>query len=152
MKVLLSLSILLATSVVSAESLEERKYWRAQMVEVNGSIKWGEQHCGVKLELELVDKEKLRAALENSTYPPGILCSIVISEAVRLCREGDQPKAAVTAKIKSFRCGYAKERTLTLRNGVVTYMNNDTQPNPGQWAREQLLDKLPKSARVPGPH
>jgi hypothetical protein len=152
MKALISLSIILATSVVSAESLEERKYWKEQMVEVNDSIEWGEEHCGVKFEFEFVDKEKLRAELENTRWPPGKVCGVIVSEAVRLCREGDKPKAAVTAKIKSFRCGFAKERKMTLKNGVVTYMNNQTQPNPEQWAREQLLDNLPKSARVPGPH
>jgi hypothetical protein len=152
MKALLSLSIMLATSAVSAESLEERKYWRAQMVEVNEAIEWGEEHCGVKFEFEFVDKDKLRAELENTSWPPGKVCEAIISEAARLCREGDKPKAAVTTKIKSFRCGFAKERKMTLKSGVVTYMNNQTQPHPGQWAREQLLNNLPRSARVPGPH
>lgn len=45
MKARVSLSILLAmsaTSVVSAESLEERAYWRAQMHEVDELLDWGE--------------------------------------------------------------------------------------------------------------
>jgi hypothetical protein len=152
MKALLSLSIVLATSVVSAESLEERRYWKAQMQDINESIKEGEKDCGVTFEFEFIDRDKLRAALEKTGWPPGKTCDVIVYEAVRLCKEHEKSKSAVAAKIKSFRCGFAKERKMTLKSGVVTYMNNDTQPNPEQWAREQLLNNLPKSARVPGPH
>jgi hypothetical protein len=35
---------------------------------------------------------------------------------------------------------------MTLKNGVVTYMNNHTQPNPEQWARARA-GPAPSSCR-----
>jgi len=46
MKALLCLSLILATSAVSAKSVEERRYWKEQMRPIDDSIKEGEEDCG----------------------------------------------------------------------------------------------------------
>jgi hypothetical protein len=146
MKKLLALSFLLATSAKvyaePAESLEERKYWKGQMDYINRSIDDGEKQCGVKFTFEFVGKVKLREAAEKNNNSPNGICDAIIQEVTSLCREGEDEKSSVKAKIKGFKCGYAKPRNLDLKGGIVTYMGNNEESNFSDWAKPWLMKKL----------
>jgi hypothetical protein len=145
MKKLLAFAILSTTvtaAAVHAESLEERKYWKGQMDYINRSIDDGEKTCGVKFTFEFVGKEKLRTEAEKNNNSPNGICDGIIQEVTSLCREGDDEKASVKAKIKGFQCGYAKPRNLELKGGIVKYMGNNEESNFSDWAKPWLMKKL----------
>lgn len=142
MKKLLVLAILLATSTAGAESLEEKKYWKGEMDYVQRSLDDAEKQCGAKFGFEWVDKPKLRAEVEKTNHSPNGVCSAIIEEVTSICREGEEEKKAVTAKIKRFSCGFAKERKLDLTGGNLKYMGNNNQSNFSDWAKPWLLKKL----------
>ena len=144
MKKLLAFSILLGTAAsLHAESLEERKYWKGQMDYLNRSLEDGEKQCGVKFTFEWVDKPKLREAAEKNNNSPYGICDSIVQEVTSLCREGEDEKSSVKAKIKGFQCGYAKPRTLDLsKAGIVKYMGNNEESNFSDWAKPWLMKKL----------
>lgn len=142
MKKLLVLSILLASSTVGAESLEEKKFWKGQMDYVQRSIDDANTQCGVKFTFGWVDKAKLRAETEKTNHSPNGVCSAIIEEVAGICREGEDEKKAVAAKIKGFTCGHAKERKLALTGGILKYTGNNEQSNFSDWAKPWLLKNL----------
>ncbi|MBC7976632.1 MAG: hypothetical protein H7138_16790 [Myxococcales bacterium] len=144
MKKLLALSILFATTAtIHAESLEERKYWKGQMDYINRGIDDGEKQCGVKFTFEFVEKPKLREEAEKNNNSPYGICDSIVQEVVSLCREGEDEKASVKAKIKGFQCGYGKPRKLDLgKSGIVKYMGNNEESNFSDWAKPWLMKKL----------
>jgi len=142
MKKLLVLALLLASSTVVADSLEEKKFWKGEMDYVQRSLDDAQTQCGVKLTFDWVDKAKLRAETEKSNHSPNGVCTAIIEEVAGICREGEEEKKSVTAKIKGFTCGYAKSRTLGLSGGVVKYMGNNDQANFSEWAKPWLLKNL----------
>lgn len=142
MKNLLVLSIILTASTAAAESLEEKKYWKGQMDYVQRSLDDAATQCGVKFTFDWVDKAKLRAETEKTSHSPNGVCSIIIEEVAGICREGEDEKKAVAAKIKGFTCGHAKDRKLALSGGIVRYMGNNEQANFSAWARPWLLKNL----------
>lgn len=146
MKKLLITSLVLATGTVAtlhAESLEERKFWKGQMDYINRGIEDGEKQCGVKFTFEFVEKPKLREATEKSGHSPYGVCDAIVQEVVSLCREGDDEKQSVAAKIKGFQCGYAKPRKLELtKAGILKYMGNNEESNFSDWAKPWIMKKL----------
>ena len=142
MKKLLLVPVLLLTTTASAESLEERKYWKGQMDYVQRSMDSIEKTCGYQFTFEFVGKEKLRAEAEKNNNSPNGICTAIVDEVEGLCREGDDEKASVKAKIKGFKCGYAKPRKLDLSKGTVTYMGNNEEANFSDWAKPWLMKKL----------
>jgi len=143
MKNVVVLSIVLATAgAARADSLADKKYWKGQMDYVERSLKAGEEACGVKFTFEWVDKDKLRAEAEKNSNSPNGICTNIIDEVVSLCHEGDEDKAAVSKQLKGFTCGYAKERTLQVKGGVVKYMGNNQQSNFSSWAKPILEKSL----------
>lgn len=146
MKNLIALSVVLATvaaaTVLRADTLEERTFWKGQMDYMNENLKSASEACGVKFTFDWVNKAKLRdAAAKNSNSPNGI-CSAVVDEVGSLCREGQDAKDSVKAKIKGFTCGYAKPRTLDLKGGIVKYMGNNEEANFSDWAKPWLMKHL----------
>ncbi len=139
-----SLALLTGTiGTLHAESLEERKYWKGQMYSLTSAIENGETECGVKFTVEFIDKPKLRAEAEKSNTNPSSICGLVVQEVVSLCREGEDEKASVAAKIKGFQCGYGKPRKLDLNKaGIVKHMGNIEEPNFSAWAKPWLMKKL----------
>jgi len=145
MKKLLAFAILSTTvtaTAVHAESLEDRKYWKGEMDYINRALEDGETTCGVKFTFEFIGKEKLRAEATKNNNDPNGICDGIIREVIGLCREGDDEKASVKAKIKGFQCGYAKPRTLELKGGIVKYMGNNEESNFSDWAKPWLMKKL----------
>jgi hypothetical protein len=142
MKKLLALSILLASSTAAAETLEERKYWKNEMDYLQRSLDAANTNCGVKFTFDWVDKATLRAESEKDGNSPYGICAGIIDEVGSICREGEDEKKSVAAKIKGFTCGYAKDRKLSLAGGIVKFMGNNNQPNFSQWARPWLLKNL----------
>ena len=135
-------AVLVLSSSVGAESLEERKYWKGQMDYVQRSLDSVAEKCGVKMTFEWVDKPKLREEAEKNNNTPNGICAGIVDEVESICREGEDEKKSVVAKIKGFKCGYAKERKLDLKGGTLTYMGNNQQSNFSDWARPWLLKKL----------
>jgi len=130
------------TALVHAESLEERKFWKGQMDYLNKAIEKGEKACGVKFTLELLDKEKFRAETDKTHQTPRGVCNVMIDEISTVCRQGEDEKAAVKAKIKSIQCGFANPRNLALKNGTLTYLGNNQESNFSEWARPWLMKHL----------
>lgn len=136
------LSITTTTAVVHAESLEDKKFWKAQTDYINREIDKGEKACGVKFTFEFVDKEKLRTEADKHHHSPQGVCNAIIDEISTVCRQGDDEKAAVKAKIKGIQCGYALPRNLALKSGTLTYMGNNKESNFSEWARPWLMKNL----------
>lgn len=141
-KKLVIIPILLAGTVASAESLEERKYWKGQMDYVQRSLDSAEKSCGVQFKFEWVTKEKLRTETAKNNNSPNGIASAIIDEVEGLCREGDDEKSSVKAKIKGFKVGYAKPRTLDLKGGIVIWMGNFEESNFSDWAKPWLTKRL----------
>ena len=142
MKTLIAAAIVASTVTAHAESLEEKQYWKKQQNYIDRDLQTLEKACGFALTFEWVDKPTLRAEVEKTNHSPNGVCANIINQVATICRQGDDEKAAVKAKIKGFTCGYAKERTLDLKGGIVKYMGNNNQANFSDWARPWLLKKL----------
>ena len=142
MKKLLALSIIVAASTVHAESLEEKKFWKGQMDYVQRSLDDANKKCGVTFTFDWVDKATLRAETEKTKHSPNGVCTNIINTVTAICREGEDEKKAVAAKIKGFTCGHDKERKLSLDGGTLKYMGNNSQSNFRDWARPWLLKNL----------
>jgi hypothetical protein len=123
-------------------SLEERKFWQGQKDYIDRSLKEGEAKCGVAFSFEWVDRATLRAEAEKNNNSPNGICDSIIDEVVSLCREGEDEKSSVAAKIKGFQCGHAKARTLALEGGIVKYMGNNEESNFSDWAKPWLMKHL----------
>ncbi len=130
------------TSLVHAESLEEKTYWKKQMDYINKAVEKADKACDLKLTFEFVDKDKLRTEAEKNKNSANGICGAIIEEVATLCRKGEDEKTAVKAKIKGFQCGFAKPRTLDLKGGLVTYMGNNQESNFSDWARPWLMKHL----------
>jgi hypothetical protein len=130
------------TSVVHAESLEEKKYWQKQMDYINKAVEKADKACGVKFTFELVDKDKLRTEAEKTKHSPNGICDAIVDEVATLCRKGEDEKSAASAKIKGFQCGFGKPRALDLKGGTLTYMGNNQESNFSEWARPWLMKHL----------
>jgi hypothetical protein len=145
MKKLLAFAILSTTvtaAAVHAESLEEKKFWKGQSDYINKTLGKSEKACGVKFTFELIDKEKLRTETEKNHQSPSGVCNSIIEEVSTVCRQGDDEKAAVKAKIKGIQCGFAASRNLALKSGTLTYMGNNKESNFSEWARPWLMKNL----------
>ncbi len=134
--------VLLAATEARAESLEDKKFWKGEMAYVEKSLKLGETKCGVKFSFEWVDKEKLHVETEKNRNSPSGVCNAIIDQVWQLCGNGEDEKAAVKAKIKGFKCGYAKPRKLELSGGIITLMGNFVEANFSDWARPWLMKNL----------
>jgi hypothetical protein len=146
MKKLLAFAFLATTATTTAlghaESLEDKKFWKGQTDYINKRLEKSEKACGVKLALELVDKEKIRTEAEKHKHSVNGICGAIIDEVATLCRKGEDEKAAVKAKITALKCGYANPRTLDLKSGTLTYMGNNEESNFSDWARPWLMKHL----------
>jgi hypothetical protein len=142
MKSLIAVCLLLAATTATAESLEEKKFWKRQRDYVDEKLKVAERACGVKFTFDWVARETLRAEVEKTKHSPNGVCGSIVDQVASLCRAGDDEKAAVKAKITGFTCGYAKERNLDLKGGIVKYNGNNTQSNFSDWARPWLMKNL----------
>jgi hypothetical protein len=142
MKTLLTAAILLVTTTAYAESLEEKQFWKRQRNYVDEKLKVAEKACGFKIAFDWVEKETLRSEVEKTKHSPNGVCTGIIDDVAAICRQGDDEKAAVKAKISSVTCGYAKERNLDLKGGTLNYRGNNTQSNFSEWARPWLLKHL----------
>jgi hypothetical protein len=143
MKTFVTACLVLATTTLAhAESLEEKQYWKREQNYMDRVIASADKQCGTKLTLEWIDKPTLRAETEKTNHSPYGVCSNIINQVEMICRAGDDEKATVKAKIKGFQCGFAKERTLDLKGGIVKYMGNNNQANFSDWAKPWLLKRL----------
>lgn len=145
MKKLLVTTLVLLTGTVAtlhAESLEERKFWKGQMDYLNRSLDSASEKCGVKFTFAWVDKPKLRAAAEKNNNSPYSICASIVDEVEGLCREGEDEKSSVAAKIKGFQCGYGNPRSLSLSRGIIRLMGNTSEANFDDWAKPWLQKQL----------
>ena len=123
-------------------SLEERKYWKGEDDYLFRNVDEGKDKCGVTFTVEWVGRKQFRAEVEKTNGSPYGVCDAIVAETVSLCREGEDEKSSVAAKIKGFRCGYGKPRTLTMDNGIVVYMGNNEESNFSDWAKPWLMKNL----------
>lgn len=123
-------------------SLEERKFWQGERDYMDRSLKEAESRCGVKFSFEWVDRPTFRTESAKTNHTPYGICSSIVDEVASLCREGEDEKSSVAAKIKGFACGYGKPRTLELEGGVVKFMGNNEEANFSDWAKPWLTKHL----------
>jgi hypothetical protein len=143
MKTATTFAILLATiSTARAESLEEKKFWKKQQNYIDEQLKTAEKACGVKFKFEWQDQATLRSETEKTKHSPNGVCGAIVDSVASVCREGDDEKATVKAKISTIQCGFAKERSLDLKGTVLKYLGNNTQSNFSDWAKPWLLKHL----------
>jgi hypothetical protein len=144
MKSLVTVCILASTvSVVArAESLEEKKFWKGQRNYIDRELQIADKVCGTKLTFEWVDPPTLRAETEKTNHSPQGVCTNIIYQVAHICRGGADDAAAVRAKITGFQCGFAKERSLDLKGGIVRYLGNNNQANFADWAKPWLMKRL----------
>ena len=144
MKKLIVFSVVLvsSSSVLHADSLEERKFWKEQMDYVNEKLEDANKVCDAKFSFDWIDKAKLRDEAKKHQNSPNGICTNVIDEVDSICRSGDDGKQSVKAKIKGFTCGYANPRSLDLKGGIVKYMGNNDEANFSDWARPWLEKHL----------
>ena len=142
MKTLVTAAILLVTTTAFAESLEERKFWKRQRDYVDEKLKKANKACDTNFTFDWIDPPTLRSEVEKTKHSPQGVCFSIIDVVDSVCREGADEKATVKAKITGFTCGYAKERTLDLKGGVLKYQGNNVQSNYSEWAKPWLLKHL----------
>ncbi len=123
-------------------SLEERKYWRGQMDYLQRSLDSAEKDCGIRFSFEWIEPAKLREAADANNNSPYGICASVIDEVDSLCREGADEKTSVAAKIKGFKCGYAKPRNLAFDGNALVYMGNNEESNFSDWAKPWIMKNL----------
>jgi len=138
----LLLPLVLVSTLARAETLEEKTYWKGQMDYVQRELASANKACGTTFAFDWVDRETLRAEVTKTKHSPNGVCNMIISEVAQLCRRGADEKAAVQAKIKGFTCGFAKPRRLDLRDGIVHYSGNNSEPNFTDWAKPWLMKHL----------
>jgi hypothetical protein len=144
-----SMTKLLALSLVagmfttaSAESLEEKQYWKKEMNYMQRSLESANKRCGTTFTFEFVGKPKFREETEKTNHSPYGVCDILINQVEMICRSGDDAKQAVAEKFKGFECGFAKPRTLDVKGGIVRYMGNNLESNVTDWMKPWLLKRL----------
>jgi hypothetical protein len=142
MKPLVTACILLVTTTAFAESLEEKKFWKRQRDYIDEHLKKADKACGTNFSFDWVDQPTLRSEVAKTKHSPSGVCGIIIDTVASVCREGEDEKATVRAKITGFTCGYAKDRSLDLKGGIVKYSGNNTQSNFSEWAKPWLLKHL----------
>jgi len=143
MSKLVAITLLLAaTTVASADNLEERKYWKTIQKNADDAAKKAGKACDTEFTVEFIDKPKFREEAAKTKHNPGSICQNMVDRVLMLCREGEDEKASVKAKIKAFQCGFSPERTLDIKNGTLIYLGNHTQANFADWAKPALTKKL----------
>lgn len=88
-------AVLLVSSLVRADSLEDRKYWREKTEMLDSELHEANEECEVEITFEYIDKAEMRAAAEKLKFSPRTVCVPLIKEIARTCRDGDKRKAAV---------------------------------------------------------
>ena len=141
-KKLVTVCLLLATTTAYAESLEEKKFWKRQRDYINEKLKKASTQCGTNFSFDWDNASVLRTEVGKTKHTPHGVCGSVIDVVASVCREGADEKATVKAKITGFTCGFAKERTLDLKGGIVKYNGNNTQSNFDEWAKPWLMKHL----------
>jgi hypothetical protein len=134
--------LLVISATVHAENLEEKKFWKGELDYVNQKLESTAKDCDVKFSFDWIDKPKLRDQAEKHQNSPNGICTNVIDEVDSICRSDADSKAAVKAKIKGFTCGYADERSLDMKGGIVQYLGNNQQGNFSDWAKPWLEKHL----------
>lgn len=144
MKTFVTACIVLATTTLAqAESMEEKKFWKRERDYIDKEIAFVDKQCGSKLAFDWVDKPTLRAETEKTNHTPNGVCGNIINLVGMICKNGDdEDKATVKSKITTIQCGFAKERKLELKGGVLKYQGNNNQANFGDWAKPWLLKHL----------
>jgi len=142
MKTLIAACLLIATTTAQADSLEERKFWKRNRDYIDEGLKKADKACGTTFKFDWENAPTLRAEVEKTKHSPSGVCQSIISVVASICREGEDEKATVKAKITGFTCGYAKERTLDFKGSTLRYQGNNTQSNFDEWAKPWLLKHL----------
>jgi hypothetical protein len=141
-RILVIAAVMATAATAFAESLEEKQYWKGQMDYVQRSIDAVKNTCKVTLKFDWVNKAELRKKAEAAGHTPNGICTAIVDQLDTICREGAESQAAVKAKIKAVKCGYAAKRSLAMGGGTVTYMGNNVEANFSDWAGPWLKKKL----------
>jgi|SRR6185312_609112 len=134
--------VLVMSTTLHAESLEERKFWKGQMDYLSQNLEAASKSCDVKFTFDWIDKPKLREQADKTQASPNGICGAVIDEVEALCRDDADSKASVKAKIKGFTCGWSNPRSLDMKGGILQYLGNNEQANFSDWAKPWIEKHL----------
>jgi hypothetical protein len=149
-----ALMVAIGSGVADAQSLNEQLY-RAQEEEMLAKAKyvgWALDQCGTQLAAK-IDWTAVPPEFAGKELPPqpptsrllksspAGYCFNVFSALDHVCQT-EAGKTAVKQKVQNIVCGFGPERTIELKDGVLTFkMNVDTYNNE-DFIGEYLLNNL----------
>jgi len=139
---LVGVSLAPAFTAHGDESLADKQYWDAEMVQIKQTLDQTNIACGTSIPFEWVNKTDLRdKATKAGTHPSGV-CSPIMTTVTMTCNSSADAKSRVAKKIKGISCGYGDPRAITLSGGKLTLMGNIREYNFDQWATPTVAGLL----------
>jgi pantothenate kinase len=139
---LVGLSVLLASVAVvgaDAQSLKARQRMESEAKDLDADVQRMNETCGTTIAV----KFDWAGAVEDKImeFTPEGYCNAALSAISQTC--GDPTgKSAVKEKIKSMTCGFAAERSMTLKDGAADYKINFNSSNDQDYVYSFLQDHL----------
>jgi hypothetical protein len=148
------LLVVMGSAGADAQSLNDRLY-RAEDEEVLATgkyVQWANAQCETQLAAK-IDWTAVPPEFAGKTLPPrpgGELpsrgrpsgyCFNVFAALESICKT-EAGKTAVKQKVRNIVCGFGPERTIELKDGVLTFKMNVNTYNNEDFVREYLLNNL----------
>ena len=127
------------TVAANAQSLRDKQEFATQEGYMKSSIEHVTKNCGQEIPLKW-DWSSFKVA-DFKEYGPASFCGEALSAVAELCSKPDG-KEAVLKSIKSIECKASTPRSITLKDGVLSYGIEWTAPNNLDAIRAYLLDAL----------
>jgi hypothetical protein len=149
-----ALVVVICSAGADAQSLNDRLY-RAQQEEnlaTGKRVQWAKEQCGTQFAAE-IDWTAVPPEFANKELPPqppgsrlvksspSGYCFNVFAALDHVCQTA-AGKTAVKQKVQKIVCGFGPERTIDLKDGVLTFKMNVDTYNNDDFVREYLLNNL----------
>ncbi len=135
---LIAVLVVAGAATVHSQSLKERQYFAEQERELAKEVSLANERCETNVAVRF-DWSAMPA--ERGGAVPYAYCRAVLDGMRRVC-EDPMGKDAVKEKIKSVTCGFAPERSITLKNGAIDYKIQFRSANDADYVFEYLQSNL----------
>jgi hypothetical protein len=125
-------------ATVDSQSLKERQYFAEQERELAKEVSLANEQCGTSVAVK-IDWSGMPA--DRGGAVPYAYCKAVLDGMRRVC-EDPMGKDAVKQKIKTITCGFAPERSISLKDGAIDYKIKFRSGNDAAYAFEYLQNNL----------